>query len=157
MIDWLSSFLVADKYADYIRLAAQEEEVTSEWFCKMFGNDATIKARADCISAIQRILDKDTHIITKCGDILKLLGIKGVLDGVECEEDIIPGIISVISNQGDQDIYVGTIHSSKGLEYDSVYVMGVNDTSFRLMSEEMNNLYYVALTRAKNHLTVFMR
>ena len=52
-------------------------------------------------------------------------------------------------------LYVGTIHSSKGLEYEHVYVMGVNDRSFQLGTEEMNNLYYVAITRAKENLTVF--
>ena len=52
-------------------------------------------------------------------------------------------------------VYVGTIHSSKGLEYGTVYIMGVNDRSFQLDSEEMKNLYYVAITRAKNHLNVF--
>ncbi len=55
------------------------------------------------------------------------------------------------------EIYVGTIHSVKGLEYDTVYVMGVDDKLFELGSEEMNNLYYVAVTRAKNNLTVFRR
>ena len=57
----------------------------------------------------------------------------------------------------ESQIYIGTIHSAKGLEYDAVYVMGVNDTMFQLGSEEMNNLYYVAITRAKNKLVVFRR
>ena len=54
-------------------------------------------------------------------------------------------------------VYVGTIHSAKGLEYDTVYVMGVNDAMFKLDCEDNKNAYYVAITRAKNHLIVFRR
>ena len=51
-------------------------------------------------------------------------------------------------------IYVGTIHSSKGLEYDDVAVCGVDSYSFRLSGEDKNNMYYVACTRAKSRLTI---
>ena len=53
------------------------------------------------------------------------------------------------------NIYVGTIHSVKGLEFDSVYVYGINSKYFNIYSNEENmNLYYVACTRAKTHLTI---
>lgn len=157
MLDWLSSFLSADKYAEYIRAAAQEENPDIRWFSKEYGNYPEIKSRGKVIVDIRKVLRKSTNIVSKAADILNLLGIKGIVEDIESEEDIIPGLISIISNQGDQDIYVGTIHSSKGLEYDTVYIMGVDDKSFKLLSEEMNNLYYVGLTRAKNHLVVFRR
>lgn len=60
-------------------------------------------------------------------------------------------------SQTDSAIYLGTIHSVKGLEYDNVIVTGVYDNSFRIKNEEMNNLYYVACTRAKTRLIVYMR
>jgi ATP-dependent exoDNAse (exonuclease V) beta subunit len=53
------------------------------------------------------------------------------------------------------NIYIGTVHSVKGLEFDEVLVMNVGAKSFRLKSEDMLNLYYVAVTRAKSKLTVF--
>ena len=57
--------------------------------------------------------------------------------------------------QTSNDLYVGTIHSVKGLEFDSVYVYGVNSRSFDVMkNEDMMNLYYVACTRAKTLLTI---
>ncbi len=51
-------------------------------------------------------------------------------------------------------IYVGTIHSVKGLEFDTVYVYDANSNSFKLNSEENLNLYYVACTRAKSQLVI---
>ena len=157
MLDWLASFLSADKYAEYIKAAAQEENPDIRWFSKEYGHYPEIKSRGKVIVDIRKVLRKSTNIVSKAADILNLLGIKGIVEDIESEEDIIPGLISIISNQGDQDIYVGTIHSSKGLEYDTVYIMGVDDKSFKLLSEEMNNLYYVGLTRAKNHLVIFRR
>lgn len=59
------------------------------------------------------------------------------------------------SNTESSSIYVGTIHSVKGLEFESVYVYGVNSESFDVMkSEESMNLYYVACTRAETLLTL---
>ncbi len=66
-------------------------------------------------------------------------------------------------------IILTTAHSSKGLEYDTVYLMDVYDGQFPgtdamevlgrkhnmdLIQEE-RRLFYVAMTRAKNHLHVF--
>lgn len=67
------------------------------------------------------------------------------------------------SNKG---IILTTAHSSKGLEYDTVYLMDVYDGQFPCTSlwetdgrksdmdvtQEERRLFYVAMTRAKNHL-----
>lgn len=59
------------------------------------------------------------------------------------------------STNFDTGLYVGTIHSVKGLEFDKVIIYGVNSKLFRILSsEEMMNLYYVACTRAKFELIV---
>ena len=156
MLDWLSSFLTAEKYAEYIRLASQVENPDIVWFASEYNQVPGIKERGKAIVDIRKVLRTKKAIISKVADIFKILGIKsGEIEAIETDEDILPTIIDIIESQGDQDVYVGTIHSSKGLEYDTVYVMGVDDRSFQLGTEEMNNLYYVALTRAKNHLVVF--
>ena len=55
----------------------------------------------------------------------------------------------------DNTIYVGTVHSVKGLEFDSVFVYNVNSDSFKLgTSEEITNIFYVACTRAKTNLVI---
>lgn len=66
-------------------------------------------------------------------------------------------------------IVLSTIHSSKGLEYDTVYMVDVYDGRFpssrpNIFSRSKDNadgeqeerrLFYVGITRAKNHLTLF--
>jgi DNA helicase-2/ATP-dependent DNA helicase PcrA len=57
---------------------------------------------------------------------------------------------------------ISTIHSAKGLEWDSVYVIHAADgnipsdmaTGSPEEIEEERRLFYVAMTRAKNHLSV---
>jgi len=67
---------------------------------------------------------------------------------------------SVLYHKDDDDaIFVGTIHSAKGLEWGSVIVMGLNDGvlpqrqsgSLRAYEEE-RRIAYVGITRAKNFL-----
>lgn len=60
------------------------------------------------------------------------------------------------SRKSSGSIYVGTIHSVKGLEYDNVHVLGVDGKYFRLSNEDNLNCFYVACTRAKENLTVWM-
>lgn len=69
-----------------------------------------------------------------------------------------------------QPLILSTIHSSKGLEYDTVYLLDVVDGAFpenmpkslkamdkkeRAAYEEERRLFYVGVTRAKDHLSVF--
>lgn len=70
----------------------------------------------------------------------------------------------------DCKLVFSTIHSSKGLEYDTVYLLDAKDGVFpenvitdrkRATQEELKlyeeerRLYYVGVTRAKNHLVIF--
>jgi DNA helicase-2/ATP-dependent DNA helicase PcrA len=50
-----------------------------------------------------------------------------------------------------------TVHAAKGLEYDSVFVAGMNQGLFPSKKgdlEEERRLFYVALTRAKRRLYI---
>jgi DNA helicase II / ATP-dependent DNA helicase PcrA len=70
-----------------------------------------------------------------------------------------------LSKNFDNAITLSTIHRAKGLEYDTIFVLGVVDGSiphdFALEEfrngnsdalEEKRRLLYVAMTRAKHHL-----
>jgi DNA helicase-2/ATP-dependent DNA helicase PcrA len=70
-----------------------------------------------------------------------------------------------ISLQSDQDqieedaIAIMSIHAAKGLEFEHVYVIGMEEEFFPLLGdgtnmEEERRLGYVAITRAKSHLTL---
>ncbi|MFH0905026.1 MAG: ATP-dependent helicase [Methanobacteriota archaeon] len=70
------------------------------------------------------------------------------------------GMVNVL-NKKEKGLTLGTVHSVKGLEYDIVFVIGLNEGSFpdyRAVKaggkaiEEEKNLTYVAITRAKRFL-----
>ena len=64
--------------------------------------------------------------------------------------------IDIVSNfRGENSIPIMTIHKSKGLEYDVVYFLGLEDSafwSFDNQPEEDKSAFLVALSRAKSHL-----
>ncbi len=69
--------------------------------------------------------------------------------------------------EDDKAVILSTVHSSKGLEYDTVYLMDVFDGLFPAISgkasseeqdeqyQEERRLFYVAMTRAKNRLNIY--
>jgi DNA helicase-2/ATP-dependent DNA helicase PcrA len=74
-------------------------------------------------------------------------------------------ILNTISLQSDQDeivdnaISIMSIHASKGLEFEHLFVIGLEEEFFPLLGEGCNmeeerRLGYVAITRAKSHLTL---
>jgi len=80
------------------------------------------------------------------------------------ENATIEDFLNEISLQTDQDhlggdvVTIMTIHASKGLEFEHVYVIGLEEEFFPLLGnsdiEEERRLGYVAMTRAKSNLTL---
>lgn len=70
--------------------------------------------------------------------------------------------ISLQSDQdevGDDSIYIMSVHASKGLEFEHLFVIGLEEGFFPLIGdgcdiEEERRLGYVAITRAKSELTL---
>lgn len=162
-VNWLSTFLDGPRYADYIRNSYWLEPGRDmmQWFRQNYGSNTKVAERLKKIDAIKEILVKYDNHQDKYSHIVKLLKTK--MKSVEVpaqdtEDDVlIQFIIDNIEDIEEHRVYVGTIHSSKGLEYGHVYLMGVNDGMFVLDSEEMLNLYYVGITRAMDRLTIFRR
>lgn len=159
MLEWLSTFLDGKEYSDYIRLAAQQENPDIRWFLSTYGNHTKVNETGKKIIEIRKIMQEPISANDKFNKVTKLLKIKSRCEfnkDVEyTNRQLVESIRDQIEDQEENKIYVGTIHSSKGLEYDTVYLMGVDDKMFELGTEEMNNLYYVGVTRAKNHLVVY--
>ncbi len=65
------------------------------------------------------------------------------------------------SGRGQEGVRLQTIHSAKGLEYDTVFLLGVNEGNIPHKNaqlpeeiEEERRLFYVAMTRAKKQLLI---
>lgn len=163
MIQWLSnSFLDAKHYGDFVRLSSLEDTLTVPWFLSKWGNNSKISSHSKRIFEIRNILaDTELSAEQKYNKVTRMLSIKSLPD-MDFTQEFNPEVfvqclIDQLNALEESKIYVGTIHSSKGLEYDAVYLMGVDDFMFQLGTEDMNNLFYVGITRAKNRLVIFNR
>lgn len=162
MLNWLSTFLSADVYADYVRQSVNMVNPDISWFSRVYGKQKMIQKYGRKVVSIRKILQNiRMSDYEKCCQILEDLEI----DSLEIEKDVqynsrlqlIDDLIERLNNAASEDLYVGTIHSVKGLEFSHVIVVGAFDKFFKVDSEENKNIYYVAITRARDHLTVFMR
>ena len=96
------------------------------------------------------ILSRNNFLLLKLENILYKYGIANVL----LRDD------DIRVKKKENHITLSTIHKSKGLEFDLVYVIGCDDTFFPrtkdfLRIEEERRLFYVATTRAKSKLYYF--
>ena len=158
MIGWLASYLTSDKYGEYIRLSAQKSCPDINWFLSTYGKNTKIAKDAEKINKLRIIATDPKPVAKKIKETEDLLKIKG-MQVPETElfgMDFLKYVKEHAEEIKSSELYVGTIHSVKGLEYDNVFVMNVNSYSFKInKNEEMSNLYYVAITRAKNRLFVY--
>ena len=167
-LDWLSTFLNADAYANWIRVSTgieleceDESQLTTTLFtkfCEMYRNNMKILERLSILCEIKTIMrDKNKQIFQRCKDIFDLLGLESIPFDCDAKsiKELCDYLLDCIESIKSSELYVGTIHSVKGLEFDSVYLLGVDGNTFHLNNEENCNLYYVGITRAKSHLSVF--
>ena len=159
MINWLSTFLNAEEYANFTRLSCifQDEKSTTDIFLNNFSNVFKVKPKLESILSIRKILRSDRPKVQKCADVLSTLDMPLNIDiniDVNTAKEFITNLIEYTSDMLQSYLYVGTIHSSKGLEYDNVILVNVDTKLFKLSNEENLNLYYVGITRARNKLYV---
>jgi hypothetical protein len=96
------------------------------------------------------ILSRNNFLLLKVENILYKYGIANVL----LRDD------DIKVKKKENHITLSTIHKSKGLEFDLVYIIGCDDSFFPRMKdflriEEERRLFYVATTRAKSRLYYF--
>ena len=158
MIGWLASYLTSDKYGEYIRLSAQKSSPDVNWFLSTYGRNTKIAKDAEKINKLRKIATDPKPVSVKIAEVSTLLKLKGfeVPDKELFGKEFLEYIKEHAQEIKSSELYVGTIHSVKGLEYDNVFVMNVNSYCFKInSSEDMSNLYYVACTRAKNRLFIY--
>lgn len=158
-IDWVSMYLNKAQYNQYLRLRAiQEPEDIVKDFQEKFCHIPYIQYRFNTVLEIRRVLKSDDFPYDKCQKIFNLLGMKDITVDTNAHsiKEILEYVKSKLEEVVSSDIYIGTIHSVKGLEYDNVVLVNVNGSSFQLRDDEdMWNLFYVGATRAKENLYVF--
>lgn len=157
-MDFLSSMLNSEEFSRYIRV---KNDMSLNSFLDMFKRNIKISYANNLIGTYKDIVStiNDSNHIEVSDSLKYLFGIDVPViplefDGIESISEYliknISGCKTVKNN-----LHIGTIHSSKGLEYDNVYILGVNTKSFRLDNDDNRNLYYVAVTRAKRNLYIF--
>ncbi len=104
-------------------------------------------------------------------DILEALGRQEkTMDGLERRLEELQDLVRTGSGHTDSRFLLSTIHASKGLEYDRVILLDVADGILPAVTlppgktpdpaelaafEEERRLFYVAMTRARDHLSIF--
>lgn len=157
MVELFASYLPVAKYGEYIRLSAQVENPDLNWFMGLYGNTPQIKEDMQNILKLQTLAFSPRPTEEKLDEVAELFNITYIEkpDQEYYGKDFLVYLKDRVSDTKSSELYVGTIHSVKGLEYDNVFVMNVGSYSFKLNNEDMKNLFYVAVTRAKNRLFVY--
>lgn len=156
-VDWIISQFNADIYSEFQRICNLYDLAPFDALKKYFSDVPFVKANLMISSKIITILNSKLEYSEKSREILDLLGYSDVpsIEHINGNSNIINKIIEIIQSDTESDIYIGTIHSSKGLEYDNVIIYNVGGPTFKLNTRDNLNLYYVAITRAKNILHVY--
>lgn len=156
-VNWLSDQLPSKYYNEYIKLVSVDEEYGGEdKFLRVFGKD--VSRYATPVLKIRELMRNEEFVFSKVRVVSEYLGLPNremTIDGNE-DESVIKYLIDVAESiNSDSNLYVGTIHSVKGLEYDSVHLIGVNGRSFPINHEDQINVFYVGCTRARKKLTIW--
>ncbi len=163
LVEWISTKLSADDYGRYLRMSSISDDFTEATFLQLFG----IKFRRDIdlIMQVRRLIAGQPEASGR----IFCLGLYTIFNnGLFHKQELmdLPTITDVIKavnklllsdTNSENGLYVGTIHSAKGLEYDSVHLIGVNGKSFPVFkNEDQMNCFYVGCTRAKTKLTLWV-
>ena len=161
---YISSKLSSTAYSEYIRECGifQTDRLGIDHFCRFISNINVDSSITDTIGKIvsgRLVLSSSDDFITKYKNLKTLFGFEKLVDilKIDSNEMLIDSLTadSISEDSQTTNIYVGTIHSSKGLEYDNVVLVGVGGPTFILTNEENRNLYYIGITRAKTNLYVY--
>lgn len=157
-ITWLPSILNATKYNNYLRACILNPEYKTIMGLQHFtSEDEAFAERYGIYLTLKTLLDTNISVFQKYKSITEKLDLPfDVADTPDTVEGIFELLNSKLGNATtDEGVYIGTIHSSKGLEYDTVHLFGVGGSSFQISDEDSKNIFYVGCTRAKNNLYIY--
>lgn len=151
--DWALSHFDKSSYYDILKSIISTYDVTDDEIVQHILSNSNCPKIVQDVWALKLRISALTNINDVAAVILNSIHIDTPNIIFENYDSILDWLRQII-RPADESIYVGTIHSSKGLEYDNVILYGVNSKSFKLKDSESYNLYYVGCTRARKHLTI---
>lgn len=159
MIDWLSTLLPSEIYARYLRTTIGSDVDPYILFVSDFLATYEIRKYFELVRKVGYVFFESISKKSMAEKILRIFKCnsapcRDITDDID-SSSLIDVILETIQRKEDSEVYVGTIHSAKGLEYDNVYLMNVDGHYFRLTNEDNLNLYYVGITRARDNLVIF--
>lgn len=161
MVDWIASQLQAESYANWIRMTSlypdMDRKEKLDLFEQFVSQNVGARNLMRKVRVIRQMLKESSDPLVERGNqVFQYLKIR---QRVEIEphdlSELADYLVQSLEHTTESDIYVGTIHSSKGLEYDNVILLNVGGKSFSLSEEENLNCLYVGITRAKHVLKVY--
>lgn len=159
---WIICHLTNDQYLNYL-LATKTDNVTIEYLNTLLSYRSNQFVRN--IMTMRYTIDNEEDLIIMYIQLCNQmnLGTEYITinpdSNLNCIEDVLDAVRKTAEYESikDKSIYIGTIHSVKGLEFSSVYIAETGYPSFLLNTEENNNIYYVGITRAKHLLYLEQR
>lgn len=157
---WLISLMRKEKQANFLRLELLVDEDRND-FSKKLDRLIRYSGNQEIQDWLWKLDDANTAVDENNGmrllEIIRSIDRKAVRNNSEAIQsksigEAIQCMIQAVEAEEPEKVYIGTIHSSKGLEYDTVYIVNAGSPLFRLNGEENLNLFYVGITRAKNRL-----
>ena len=167
----LKNFIVKLKTTQIIRKNVLRKNRAN--FEKFFEKYNLIKNEKNSLENLLNKICKDFKIVEKCkrGDITAERKIELVIEKImvgneqepwqairEYLQSVNEGTVSNFLYNANQ-IPVLTVHQSKGMEFDNVFLVGVDnftfpDGTFESLDNEQRRIFYVAITRAKKRLFI---
>lgn len=162
LAEWLSSLLPIDLYENYLRLCTLSTDKSKLELLYNMNISKEIYRYLELVIQIRKIMKniEDTNTL-KFQNLLRLLEIPVemdeslIVDNTISAKDVIDVCIRYIESLDISTLYVGTVHSVKGLEFDNVFVIGAYGPTWDIDKDDNRNLFYVACTRAKDVLYVY--
>ena len=158
--NWLSSYLNQKDYAVYtMNCTLTIDESNLSILNRLFGKKPNLQYRIRTLLLLrQNFRSKELtreQKLRRCYELLNIPDQTDELDLTKPWQELYLDLLESVKKVSNSGVYVGTVHSVKGLEYDNVFLIGPGEYSFPLNREENLNLYYVGITRAKNQLFVY--
>jgi superfamily I DNA/RNA helicase len=140
--DWQRFIKSERKQAELIDLSGGNRWLSGWSFVESFLN----RLGSSCLAA----LSPDYESVTRLGELVQETKAR-IEEQLKIEPDLIKALAKF---SDDQAVRILTIHKSKGLEFDSVIILGVENQTFWSKEADERCAFFVGMSRAKRRLVL---